>query len=71
MRVLAFPRERSIERANILRDILRMDALDVRDMILERAGQAFGEHGDPILHTFAIPYDDLMSGKVQVFDASS
>jgi hypothetical protein len=67
MWVLAFPRERSIERANIL----RMDALDVRDMILERAGQAFGEHGDPILHTFAIPYDDLMSGKVQVFDASS
>ena len=30
MRILAFQRERSIDRANSLRDILRMYALDVR-----------------------------------------
>lgn len=40
--VLAFQREWSIDGANPLRDNLRMEALDVREMFLEGADQAFG-----------------------------
>src|SRR5882724_546819 len=69
MRILAFRRERSIDPANPLRDILHMDALDVRQIFLEGADQGFRQHGDPIFRAFAIPNDDLTLGKVQVFDA--
>jgi len=64
MRILAFQRERYIHRANPLRDILRMAALDVRSMFLERYDQAFRQHRHPILHAFAIAHNDLTLGKV-------
>ena len=63
------PRERSINRANSSCDILRMDALDVREMFQEGAKQAFGEHSDLTFYSFPILYNDLTWGKVQVFDA--
>ena len=71
MWILAFQRERSINRANPSCDILRMDALDVREMFQEGAKQAFGEHADLTFHSFPMLYSDLTWGKVQVFDAES
>ena len=71
MRILAFQRKRSINRANPLSHILRMDALDVRSIFLERYDQAFRQHGDPILHAVAIAHDDLTWGHVEVFDAQA
>jgi hypothetical protein len=38
-------------------------------MFLEWYDKACGQHGDPIFHTFAIPHDDLMLGKIDVFHA--
>jgi hypothetical protein len=70
-RILTFQRERSINRANPLSDILRMYALDVREMFLEGADEAFRAHRHPVLHTLAIAHDELPLGNVQVFDAQS
>jgi hypothetical protein len=71
MRILAFQRERSRDQANPLRDILCMGVRAVREIFLEQYDQAFRQHGDPILHAFAIAHDDLMLGNVESFDTQS
>jgi hypothetical protein len=71
LRILACQRQRSGDRGYPLRDILRLSSLDVREMCLERADQAFGQRGAPLLQAFAIAHDDLTLGNVQVFDAQS
>jgi hypothetical protein len=71
MRILAFQRERSRDRANPVRDILCMDVRAVREMFLERYDQAFRQHGDPILHAFVIVHDDLRLGNVEILDTQS
>ena len=38
-------------------------------MFLEWADQAGGQHGDPIVQAFAIAHDNLLVGKVEIFDA--
>jgi hypothetical protein len=60
--------ERSQDGAIPLGDVWRMDASDTRSMFLEWADQAGGPHGDPSLHAGAIPHDDLLLGKVEIFD---
>jgi hypothetical protein len=71
MRILAFQRERSRDRANPVRDILCMDVRAVREMFLERYDQAFRQHGDPILHAFVIVHDELRLGNVEILDTQS
>jgi hypothetical protein len=71
MRIRAFQRERSRDRANLVRDILCMDVRAVREIFLEGADQAFRQHGDPILHAFVIVHDDLMLGNVEILDTQS
>jgi hypothetical protein len=68
--VLSFQRKRYIDRANPLRDILRMAALDVRDMFLERYDQVFRQHRHPILHAVAIARDALLWREIEVTKAS-
>jgi hypothetical protein len=46
-----------------------MYALDTRYMFLEWADKAVGQHGDAILHAFAIPHNDLMLREIEVFHA--
>jgi hypothetical protein len=60
--------KRSIDGAIPLGDVWRMDALDTRDMFLEWDDQAGGQHGDPLVHALAPPRDDLLLGKVEIFD---
>ena len=45
-----------------------MDAVDTRSRFLEWADQAGGQHGDPLVHALALPHDDLLLGKVEIFD---
>jgi hypothetical protein len=71
MRILAFQRERSRDRANPVRDILCMDVRAVREIFLERYDQAFRQHGDPILHAFVIVHDELRLGNVEILDTQS
>ena len=38
-------------------------------MFLEGDDKAGGQHGDQIVHAFAIPHDDLPLGEIKIFDA--
>jgi hypothetical protein len=69
MGILTCQRKRSADRSDPLRDILRMSWVDEREMFLEGGHQAGGQPGDPIVHPLAIPYDDLLLGEIEVFDA--
>jgi hypothetical protein len=68
--VFSCQRKRYIDRANPLRDILRMAALDVRDMFLERYDQVFRQHRHPILHAVAIAHDALLWREIEACRAS-
>ena len=46
-----------------------MHHLDLREMALQRFVHCVGEHGDAVLGAFAITDDELLIGKIDVFDA--
>ena len=43
-----------------------MDALDAREVLLQRQHQVFGQHGDAILGTLAVADEDLAALELDV-----
>ncbi len=48
-----------------------MKLFDPRQVGLKRFAQLVGQHGEAIFHPFAFADDDLVLGKVEVFDAQA
>jgi hypothetical protein len=59
----------SVDWGDPMSDILRMEALDAREMCLEGDDQTGGQRRHSIVHAFAIPHHDLPLGEIEVFDA--
>src|SRR5919202_7084551 len=63
--VFAFQCKWSGDWGDPVSDILRMEALDAREMFLEGGDQTGAQQGHPIIQAFAIPRHELLLGEIK------
>jgi hypothetical protein len=69
--VFALQRIKQIHRAMPFVQVSLVQLLDALEMFLERRDEAIGQHRHAVLFALAVAHDDLMLGKIHVFDAQA